>query len=144
MLARHGVRVRKWRTAMSGCAWTVSYADGRTSRLIESPRPRGPVSAAIFLHEVGHHVIGLGRFKPRCLEEYYAWAYSIAQLRAWGVAITPRVLERVRLSLEYAVGKAARRGMKAIPAELTAYRAVARDPEAAVLMLVASGAFEAG
>lgn len=139
MLAQHGIRVRKWRRAMSGCAWAVRYADGRVSRLIESPKPTGPVSASIFLHEVGHHAIGLGVIRPRCLEEYAAWAYSIGQMRRWGVSITPRVVERVRLSLEYAVEKGARRGMKAVPAELAAFLALARDAEAAVAMLAARG-----
>ena len=38
MLARYDVRVRKWRSSMSGVAWQVIYADGRVSRLIESPQ----------------------------------------------------------------------------------------------------------
>ncbi len=121
MLRRYTVRVRKWRSSMSGCAWQVYYADGSISNLIESPRPRGPVSAAIFLHEIGHHAIGLGRFKPRCFEEYCAWAYSIAQMREWRVNITPRVHDRVRLSLEYAVAKAARRGLRTLAEPLVEY-----------------------
>ena len=66
-LGEQAVGVRKWRSSMSGVAWQVTYRDGTVARLIESPRPRGPVSAAIFLHEIGHHAIGLGRFRPRCL-----------------------------------------------------------------------------
>ena len=43
MLKRYGVRVRKWRTSMSGVAWQVTYQDGTVSRLLESPRPKGPI-----------------------------------------------------------------------------------------------------
>src|SRR5690606_33169479 len=42
MLREHDVRVRKWRSSMSGCAWEVYYASGRVSRLIEAPKPKGP------------------------------------------------------------------------------------------------------
>lgn len=121
MLDRYGVRVRKWRTSMSGVAWRVTYRDGSVSRLIESPKPRGPMSCAIFLHEIGHHAIGLGAVKPRCLEELEAWRFAIRTMRDRGFNVTDRVLERMDLSLRYAVAKARRRGLKALPAELTPY-----------------------
>ncbi|GIW74453.1 MAG: hypothetical protein KatS3mg103_0975 [Phycisphaerales bacterium] len=121
MLARYGIRVRKWRTSTSGVAWQVVYADGRVARLIESPRPRGPISAAVFLHEVGHHAIGLGTYRPRCLEEYHAWLFALQQMHAHGVRITPRVHERIDAALRYAVAKARRRGLRALPAELAPY-----------------------
>lgn len=121
MLARHNIRVRKWRSSMSGVAWCVEYRDGRVQRLIESPKPKSPMSAAIFLHEVGHHVLGIGAFKPRCLEEYHAWMYALEQMRAWKIEVTPRVETRVQRSLRYAVAKARRRGMRELPQELVAY-----------------------
>jgi hypothetical protein len=117
-LAEYGVRVRKWRSSMSGCAWEVYYHDGRRSRLIESPKPKGPMSAAIFLHEIGHHAIGLGAYKPRCLEEYYAWAWSLAEMERRGLNVTDAVRKRMRDSLVYAVDKAKRRGLKRVPPEL--------------------------
>lgn len=117
-LAEYGVRVRKWRSSMSGCAWEVYYNDGRRSRLIESPKPKGPMSAAIFLHEIGHHAIGLGAYKPRCLEEYYAWAWSLAEMERRGLNVTDAVRKRMRDSLVYAVDKAKRRGLKRVPPEL--------------------------
>jgi len=121
MLARYGVRVRKWRTSMSGVAWQVTYRDGSVSRLIESPRPKGPMSAAIFLHEIGHHAIGFGTYKPRCLEEYYAWKFSIEAMHELGLNVTDRVHERMHDSLHYAVEKARRRGLKRLPSELLPY-----------------------
>lgn len=121
MLERHNVRVRKWRTSSSGCAWQVFYRDGTISNLIESPRPRGPLSAAIFLHEIGHHAIGLDVYKPRCLEEYHAWMFALAAMKEHDLNITQAVHNRVRRSLKYAVGKATRRGIKNVPAELLEY-----------------------
>ena len=121
MLAEHGVRVRKWRTHMSGVAWQVTYQDGAVSRLIESPRPKGPVSASIFLHEIGHHAIGFGVYTPRCLEEYHAWMFALAEMERWNLNVTPPVHARVRDSLRYAVAKANRRGLKRLPVELEPY-----------------------
>ncbi|MBC7770979.1 MAG: hypothetical protein H7210_00655 [Pyrinomonadaceae bacterium] len=120
-LARYDIRVRKWRTSMSGIAWYVTYKDGRVSRLIESPKPKGPMSIAVFLHEVGHHAIGFNVYKPRCLEEYHAWAWSLARMEEFDLNITDAVRYRMHLSLWYAVAKVKRRGIKAIPPELTPY-----------------------
>lgn len=121
MKREHGVRVRKWRTSTSGCAWAVHYSDGSMSRLIESPYPRGAVSCGVFLHEIGHHVIGLGRYRPRCLEEYHAWAWSLRTMQDRGFRIAPSLERRVHESLHYAVAKAQRRGLKSIPEELWPY-----------------------
>jgi hypothetical protein len=121
-LEHYDIRVRKWRKSSSGIAWCVAYRSGRIQRLIESPRPLTPLSCAIFLHEVGHHAIGLGIHHPRCLEEYLAWMYSLQQMKAWGIEISPRVQQRVQRSLRYAVRKAVRRGIRELPPELEAYR----------------------
>jgi len=117
----HGFRIRKWRSSSSGCAWEVHYRDGRVVRLIESPAPRGPMSCAIFLHEVGHHAIGFGRYRPRCLEEYHAWRWSLQTMREYGFNVTPAVEKRMADSLRYAVHKARRRGLQSVPAELLPY-----------------------
>ncbi|MFA6046892.1 MAG: hypothetical protein WC718_18055 [Phycisphaerales bacterium] len=121
MLAKYGVKVRKWRTTSSGVAWETTYRDGTKKRMLESPRPRGPMSIAIFLHEIGHHHIGLGAVSPRCLEEYHAWMFALREMRERGLPITERVEKRVHASLKYAVDKARRRGIREIPAELAAY-----------------------
>ncbi len=121
MLTTHKIRVRRWRTAMSGVAWYVEYRDGTISRLLESPKPKGPMSMAIFLHEVGHHAIGFNRYKPRCLEEYHAWRWSLDAMEAQGLNITESVRYRMHLSLWYAVSKARRRGLKMLPVELAPF-----------------------
>lgn len=121
-LREHGVRVRKWRSGMSGIAWQVEYRDGRVVRLIESPRPKGPMSAAVFLHEIGHHAIGFNVYKPRCLEEYHAWAYAIREMEALGLNVTEGVRKRMHDSLKYAVDKARRRGLRVLPRELEPYQ----------------------
>jgi len=121
MLDEYGVRVRKWRSSMSGVAWEVHYENGKVSKLIESPRPRGPMSAAVFLHEIGHHAIGFGRYSPRCLEEYHAWAFSLEQMERLGLNVTDAVHRRMHESLNYAIWKARRRGLKRLPVELAPY-----------------------
>ncbi len=121
MKATYGIRVRKWRSSTSGCAWIVHYHDGSTARLIESPRPKGPVSCAIFLHEIGHHAIGFGAYRPRCLEEYHAWRWAINTMRERNFNVTASVEKRMSESLRYALAKARRRGLRSIPAELLAY-----------------------
>lgn len=121
MKQTYNLRIRKWRTSSSGCAWEVHYHDGTVARLIESPYPKGPMSCAIFLHEVGHHAIGLGRYKPRCLEEYHAWAWSLNAMRERGFNVTAAVEKRMAESLKYAIEKARRRGLKRLPAELVPY-----------------------
>jgi len=121
MLAKYGVGIKRWRKSMSGIAYLVRYKDGKTKRLIESPKPKSPLSMSIFLHEIGHHAIGLGIYKPRCLEEYLAWKFSIEQMVELGVPVTEKVQRRMQRSLEYAVAKARRRGIKSIPDELRAY-----------------------
>lgn len=121
MLTKYNIRVRKWRSGTSGIAWYVEYRDGSIQRLIESPRPRGPMSMAVFLHEIGHHAIGFNVYKPRCLEEFHAWEFSLRTMRELNLNVTEPVLRRRRRSLEYAVGKACRRGIKSIPAELVEF-----------------------
>ena len=114
----YDVRVRKWRRSMSGCAWRVYYHDGRVINWIEAPIPRTPISLAIFLHEVGHHVIGFDRYKKRCEEEYHVWVWAIRKMRELGVEPDARVERRVQLSMQYAVDKAVRRGIKQLPEQL--------------------------
>lgn len=121
MCLRYNVRVRKWRKSMSGIAWYVEYRDGTIQRLIEAPRPKTPLSASIFLHEIGHHAIGFGVYKPRCLEEYHAWMYSLQQMQEWNIEVTDKVKTRVHRSLRYAARKAMRRGIKKMPVELMGY-----------------------
>ncbi len=121
LLAEHGVRVRRWRSSMTGCAWEVLYHDGSISRLIEAPKPKGPMSAAVFLHEIGHHAIGFNRYKPRCLEEHMAWAWAVHEMHRRGLNVTESVERRVHMSMRYAIAKAERRGIKALPEELHQY-----------------------
>jgi hypothetical protein len=128
MLHLYGVRVRRWRNSMSGLAWQITYQDGRVAKLIESPRPKGPMSVAVFLHEIGHHAIGFNVYKPRCLEEYHAWVFALQQMEALGLNVTDSVRCRMHQSLRYAVQKAQRRGIKALPEELLPYTKPWRPP----------------
>ena len=121
MLEAYDVRVHRWRSSTSGCAWVEPGDDGVETRWIESPEPKSPISAAVFLHEIGHHAIGLGAVRPRCLEEYYAWMWAVERMRDYKLNVTERLQKRIDLALRYAVYKARRRGIKHLPEELAAY-----------------------
>jgi hypothetical protein len=118
MKSRHDLRVHRWRRSMSGCAWRVYHHDGRVVNWIESPVPKTPISLAIFLHEVGHHAIGFDTYRKRCEEEYHAWQWALREMRRVGVEPDQRVWRRFNLSMQYAVGKAVRRGVKRLPETL--------------------------
>jgi hypothetical protein len=118
MKRRYEIRVRKWRKSMSGCAWRVYYHNGRVVNWIEAPVPKTPISLSIFLHEVGHHVIGFDVYKKRCEEEYHVWVWALNEMRRLGVEPDVRVRRRFELSMRYAVGKAVRRGVKELPQPL--------------------------
>jgi len=121
MRRKYDLRIRKWRTTMSGCAWSVYHANGKTVNWIEAPYPKTPISLAIFLHEVGHHVIGFERYKRRCEEEYHVWVWALNEMRKLGVRPDERVRRRFELSMQYAVDKAMRRGLKNLPEPLTQF-----------------------
>jgi hypothetical protein len=112
---KHQIRVRRWRKNMSGCAWRVYHHDGRVVNWIESPFPKTPISLAIFLHEVGHHVVGFNTYKKRCEEEYHVWMWALREMRRCGVEPDERVHRRFEASMQYAVRKALRRGVKQLP-----------------------------
>ena len=120
-LAQHGLRVRRWRNSLSGLATLRIYRDGSQDRTIESPYPTSPLRLAIFLHEVGHHVIGLGVFRPRCLEEFHAWRYAIDRMNEMGLPTEGTVQCRFERSMQYAVAKSVRRGIRALPVEVAAF-----------------------
>jgi hypothetical protein len=79
------------------------------------------MSAAIFLHEIGHHAIGFNTYRPRCLEEYHAWRFAIEAMERLGLNVTDGVRRRMHNSLFYAVEKARRRGIREVPAELVRF-----------------------
>jgi len=118
MKKRYDLRVKRWRKAMSGCAWRVYHHDGRVMNFLEAPFPRTPLSLSIFLHEVGHHAIGFQRYKRRCEEEYHVWLWALEQMKKLGVTPDAKVAKRFELSMQYAVGKALRRGIKTLPEAL--------------------------
>ncbi len=120
MKDRYQVRIRRWRTQMSGCAWSVFYHDGRRINWVESPYPKTPISLAIFLHEIGHHAIGFHRFKVRCEEEYHVWLWAFRQMDRFGVTADAKVTRRFDRSMRYVVQMALRRGMQ-IPDDLRRY-----------------------
>jgi hypothetical protein len=88
---------------------------------IESPVPKTPISLAIFLHEVGHHVIGFEKYKKRCEEEYHVWVWALGEMKKQGILPDEKVQRRFELSMQYAVTKAVRRGLKELPQDLNQF-----------------------
>ena len=127
-LTKYGIKVRKWRKNSSGVARLTEYNDGTIRRTLESPYPCGPMSMAIFLHEVGHHAIGFNVYSPRCLEEYHAWAFAIAEMEKRNLNVTDSVRYRMHRSLKYAIDKARRRGLKVLPPELLPFDSIPTKP----------------
>jgi hypothetical protein len=121
MKSRYDVRVRKWRRGMSGVAFRIRLRDGSIQNWIESPYPKTRISLAIFLHEIGHHAIGFGVYRLRCEEEYRVWVWALNTMRSLDIEPDPRTLRRFDRSMRYAVAKAVRRGIKAIPVDLVPY-----------------------
>ena len=115
--ARYKISIRKWRKHMSGVAYELKYRDGRIKRLITAPRPRSPVSASIFLHEVGHHAVGFHRYSPRCLEEYYVWQWALREMTVRSIPVDAAVLRHYRRSMHHYVRLAMKRG-EHVPHEL--------------------------
>lgn len=115
---KYRISVRKWRHQMSGAAYELHYSHGGIKRIILAPKPRGCVSAAIYLHEVGHHAIGFGRYKLRCLEEYYVWQWAFREMRHREISIDHRVLRHYKQSMCHYVRQARREGIKDFPALL--------------------------
>ena len=126
--SRHRVRVRRWRSSMSGCAWRERYRNGREVNWVEAPFPKTPLSLSIFLHEVGHHVIGFDRYRYRCEEEYHVWLWALDEMRRLGVDPSGKVLDRFERSMQYAVSKAVRRGIKRLPEPLMQFYYAADKP----------------
>ncbi len=121
MKTSYRIAIRKWRTGMQGAAYELKYRDGRIKRLITAPRPRGPVSAAIFLHEVGHHAVGFRRYSNRVLEEFYVWQWAFREMTSRGISVDPRVLRHYRRSMLYYVRAAKHAGAAALPPEVQAF-----------------------
>jgi len=120
-----GIAIRKWRRSMNGVAYELHYNNGEVKRMVAAPRPRSPVSACIFLHEVGHHAIGFKKFRPRCLEEYHVWQWAFEQMRKNGVPIDEHVKRHYRRSMRHYVRLAKKRGLKSLPAQLEEFAVAA-------------------
>jgi hypothetical protein len=123
---RYNIRVKKWRSTMSGCAWRVTYTDGKVINWIESPYPKTLISLAIFFHEVGHHVIGFNTYKRRCEEEYHVWLWAMKAMKEMGIEPDTRVIRRFERSMRYAVNKALRRGLRDLPEFLSSFNSNAQ------------------
>lgn len=107
LIKESGVTVRRWRNSRSGVAYCGADDWG-----IEIPVPKGPVSFAIGAHEIGHQLKHRKNGKtPRWIEEVEAWEYALAMLERFGLPGYEKALKRATRDIDYAFGKAFRRGV---------------------------------
>jgi hypothetical protein len=99
--------VRRWRNNNSGVAFTGADDWG-----IEIPVPKGPVSFCIAAHEIGHQTRHRRNGKtPRWVEEVEAWEYALEMLERFELPGYKRALKAATRQIDYAFGKALRRGV---------------------------------
>ena len=104
LVRESGVTIRKYRKAMTGIAYVNDEDWG-----IEAPEPRGPVSFAVFAHEVGHQLLHRTRNRPRWQEEIEAWEYAIHQFDRLGLDGRGLAFSRAALGVRWAIVKALKR-----------------------------------
>lgn len=125
LLDRHGLRVRRWRSSTTGCAYHHTPE-------IEGPVPRGRVSFAVLAHEVGHKALHHGRSKPRWLEEVEAWEFALLQFERLNLGDPGvGVRRRAERGIAHSFGMAVRRGADPDRIAATApgwWRIVASEP----------------
>lgn len=105
LLRESGCTVRRYRERLGGVAFTDADDWG-----IEVPHPFGPVSFAIFAHEVAHQLLHRHSGKPRWLEEVEAWDYALDQFDRFDLPGRDQAERRACRSVSYAFRKALRRG----------------------------------
>lgn len=104
-----GLQVTRWLSVLRGKAIKVSFRWGGGVRYrLHVPRSRGPLAAAIFLHEVGHCVVGFTG-EPRVMEELRAWLWAFDALKRLNLPIPEVVVKRYHASMRYEVRRAMRR-----------------------------------
>lgn len=108
LLRESGCTVRKWRSNLTGCAYTRDPDWG-----IVSPKPTTAAAFSVFAHEVGHQMLHRVGSLPRWLEEVQAWEYALDAFDRFGLPGREDVERRAERSIGYAFGKAMRRGLPA-------------------------------
>lgn len=106
LLRESGCTIGKFRKSTTGIAnledplWTI-----------EVPEPRGPVSYATFVHEIGHQVLHRRRrVRPRWLEEQEAWSYALDSFLRFDLPGVEKATADARGAMAYSFSKALRRG----------------------------------
>ncbi|HZK82661.1 MAG TPA: hypothetical protein VFC46_16370, partial [Humisphaera sp.] len=61
-----------------------------------------------------------------CEEEYHVWRWALEEMRRLGIKPNARVMDRFHRSMQFAVSKAMRRGLKQVPETLKEF-----EPKAA-------------
>ena len=113
LLRESGASVTKYRRSMSGVAFTGPLTERGSKVEIEAPEPKGPISFAIFAHEIGHQVLHRDNGRtPRWKEEVEAWEFALKAVQRFDLPGYERVEARAARSIAYAFRKARRRGVE--------------------------------
>lgn len=93
----------EYRRRLTGCAWAWS-------RRIAAPRPVTRRALHIYLHEIAHIVLEHKYQRPEYIQEYEAELWAFEVMRAEGIAIPERCIERARANVAYTISRAVRSG----------------------------------
>jgi hypothetical protein len=106
LLRESGCTVTRWRSTSSGAA--DIYSDAWE---IEVPEPRGPVSYAIFAHEVGHQMLHRRprAKKRRWVEELEAWEFALDTFERFSLPGIEAARADAAKSMSWACSKGLRR-----------------------------------
>jgi hypothetical protein len=100
-----------FRRHLTGCAWAQS-------RKISVPRPRTRRALHIYLHEIAHVVLEHFHSKPEYLQEYEAELWAFAVMRAEGISIPAKSIERAANYVRYLIHEAETHGATVNYAEI--------------------------
>jgi len=105
LILENNIKVKPFLNRLRGCA----YPESRT---IEIPYPNTKLRLSIALHEVGHIVLNHNNTKKRYIEEIEAWDYALKLMKLNNIPISNKLRLKRKKSINYAIGKAKRRGLK--------------------------------
>lgn len=105
LMKENNIKLKGYKTNLTG----VAYPDERS---IIIPKPTTKLRLSICLHEVGHIVLNHNNKKKRYIEEKEAWDFALNYMKKEKIPITKKVRIRRKESINYAIGKAMRRGLK--------------------------------
>lgn len=105
----------KYRKSLSGVARFATTT-------LEAPEPKTRASLYIYLHECAHfHLEHWNRKKPRYVQEYEAEQWATKTMRAEGIPVPKKMLDRAKAYVTRKVIQAQDRGLKNLNPNIRRY-----------------------